>query len=383
MREFLLTGWVALLLCQNSLLSASPPDTVFYQFPTTVVTASRYRQPLRFTSENVAIITQDELSQLPAHNLLEGLNFTPGLSVRKNGGVGTRSPSSIQGSEPRHVTVLWNGIPLNDLAEGLADPVQIPLEQVGRVEIVKGPASSVWGSALGGVIQVFSPVLDREVGNKIRATGSYGKWGTHQESLGIQGGTGSKGYLLTASRTTTEGFRPRSGHDGIQLLGKAETGWGAGRLGTSYGYLDGKTEDFVQFGRAVWKQHAYTTRFGQVYYEGALHGELETRRHLFRVEREEEVRFLQVADGQVVQHGTRAEPIWGSSLQVIGAAMPYGGDQLSIPFEDGVPYPILYLSQDEDFLLLSHNDVSNQRSRPHGRETGMHGGNPDQLLGLL
>lgn len=128
------------------------------------------------------------------------MNFTPGLSVRKNGEVGARSSSSIQGSEPRQVTVLWDGIPLNDLAEGLADPVQIPLEQVGRVEIVKGSASSVWGSALGGVVQVFSPALDPEAGCQIQATGSYGRWGTHQESVGLQGGIGSKGYLLTASR---------------------------------------------------------------------------------------------------------------------------------------------------------------------------------------
>lgn len=299
-------------------------DTARYQLPPTLVTANRYQQPLQYLSENASVLTQEELAQLPARNLLEGLNFIPGLAVVKNGGLGSRDQLSIQGSEARHVTVVLDGIPLNDLAEGMADPVQIPLEQVGRVEIIKGPASASWGSALGGVIQILSPALDPAQQTQMRAAASYGKWGTHQESLNLHGGTSGIGYLLAAGRTSTDGFRPKSAHDGRHFLGKAEKSWpGDRRLGLSWGYLDGDTEDFEQFGQPIWKNHEYTTRYGQVYYKGNWRDRVETHLQVFGVNRKEKVRFLQIADDQMALSGTRDEPIWGSSLQT-SFSSPYG-----------------------------------------------------------
>lgn len=299
-------------------------DTARYQLPPTLVTANRYQQPLQYVSENASVLTQEEVAQLPAHNLLEGLNFTPGLAVVKNGGLGSREQLSIQGSEARHVTVVLDGIPLNDLAEGMADPVQIPLEQVGRVEIIKGPASAAWGSALGGVIQVLSPALDPAQHTQVRAATSYEKWNTHQENLHLQGGVSGIGYMLGTGRTSTDGFRPKSAHDGRHFIGKAEKSWpGKGRLGLSWGYLDGDTEDFEQFGQPMWKEHEYTTQYGQFYYQGSLRKKVETRLQVFGVSRKEEVRFLQTADDQVLLEVMRDEPVYGSSLQT-SLSSPYG-----------------------------------------------------------
>jgi vitamin B12 transporter len=299
-------------------------DTARYQLPPTLVTANRYQQPLQFVSENASVLTQAELAALPAHNLLESLNFLPGLTVVKNGGLGSRDQLSIQGSEARHVTLVLDGIPLNDLAEGMADPVQIPLEQVGQVEIVRGPASAAWGSALGGVVQVLSPALAPAQPTQVRAAASYGKWRTHQENLSLQGGAKGIGYLLAGGQTSTDGFRPRSAHNGHHFIGKAKRSWpGNGRLGLSWGYLDGETEDFEQFGQPLWKEHEYTTRYGQVYYQGSWHDQVETRVQVFSISRQEEVRLLQLENDQVVWGGTRDEPFWGGALQALFSS-PYG-----------------------------------------------------------
>lgn len=304
--------------------NTSSTDTLQYQVPPTIITATRYQQPLQHTAENVSIITQEELARLPAHNLLEGLNFIPGLVVQKNGGVGTREQISIQGAEARQVTVLFDGLSLNNISEGDADLAPLPLEQVGRVEILKGPASSAWGSALGGVIQVLSPDLDPGQPAQIRTGASYGRWGTHQEQLSLLGGGKALGYLLAASHLSTEGFRPKSAHDGYQLFGKVETPWNQGHLGTSCGNLDGDTEDFVQFGPPLWKRHEYTTRYAQLYYRGPLYREWGTQFQVFGIGRDLKVQFLSLEDDQVAQQGDFTEPAWGSMWQVTGPSTAYG-----------------------------------------------------------
>jgi vitamin B12 transporter len=319
--------WLGLLLCGypgRVVGDTTAVDTAWYQLPPTIITAHRYQQSLQSVPENTATVTQEHLRHTPAHNLLEGLNFTPGLIVRKTGGVGTREQVSIQGSEPRQVAILFDGIPLNTISEGDADLAPFPIEQVGRVEIVKGPASSAWGSTLGGVIQVLSPELVPGQPTRYRAGLSYGRWGTHQEQFSLQGGGKSLGYLLAASHLSTEGFRPRSAHDGYQVFAKAERPWSQGRLGVSVGTLEGETEDFVQFGQPLWKQHEYTTRYGQLYYQGPVFESWDARLQVFGISRDLEVRFWGLEDDQLVSQVAFDEPAWGSALQLAGPATAYG-----------------------------------------------------------
>ncbi len=309
---------------QVDTVASTQVDTAVYQMTPTIVTSSRYRQPLQQISDNVTVITTDQLDQAPVHNLLEGLHFTPGFVVRKNGGFGTRELVSIQGSEPRHVTFLLDGIPFNNVSSSLADPVRISLGQTERVEIVKGPASTAWGSALGGVVQVLSPVLEPDQKRQIRVATSYARWNTHQEHASLLGGVGGVGYMVSVDLSATDGFRPKGAHDGTQIFAKAERKWGQGRLGLSYGQADGETEDFEQFGRSAWKKHEYTTRYGQFYYRGSPRLGWETHLQFFGVDHDEEVFILGMEDDQVLQRAVFDEPVWGSGFQLVGPVTSYG-----------------------------------------------------------
>ena len=174
-------------------LARSEEEKPAYRMDEIVVTARRYEARRDRTAENISVLTKEDLESIPAHNVLEMLNFTPCLSVQKNGGIDAVVYPSIQGSEPRHVLVLLDGVPMNTLAEGLGSLEQIGLENVDRIEIIKEAASSAWGASLGGVINIIS----RPVGHKRtpsgQVSGGYGSWSTHQENFSIQGGVGRPG----------------------------------------------------------------------------------------------------------------------------------------------------------------------------------------------
>ena len=200
--------------------------------------------------------------------------------------------------------------------------VQVPLEQVGRIEIVKGPASSVWGSALGGVVHLLSPELRLRESPLIEAYSSYGTWGTHQQRVRLAHSAGKTAYMLAFSRGSTDGFRPKSAHDGVQAYGKVETELSSGRLGLAYGHFDGETEDFIEFGYP--KRHEYTTKYGRAYYTGVVLTDAETRLQLYGVSRRDRVEYCDATSGQVLNAADFDEPNLGFSAQLTSAQNGYG-----------------------------------------------------------
>ena len=135
-------------------------------FDTGVPIASTPRSP-RPTSkiaENVTVITAREIAFLNAHTLAELLQTVPGIQLDKTG----RTPGmfefvTIQGANSQHLLVVVDGISQNEAGENMADLGAIPLQQIERVEIIKGGASAAWGQALGGVVDIItkSPNSDK------------------------------------------------------------------------------------------------------------------------------------------------------------------------------------------------------------------------------
>ena len=112
------------------------------------------------------------------------------------------------GSEQRHVTVLIDGIIQNNLDSNLADVGIIPVQMIERIEIVKGPASSVWGSALGGVINV---ITKNPVDSGLHGTTSvsYGTRNTEDYRAEISGKKGDLGLYLASRRHPFRRFKVR------------------------------------------------------------------------------------------------------------------------------------------------------------------------------
>src|SRR5512147_749875 len=112
-----------------------------------VVSATRSLTSISRVAENITVITASDIELMNAHTVAEVLNTVTGFGVELSGGPGLISAGFIQGSESRHVTVMIDGVVLNFLGSNQADLGMIPVKNLRKIELVKGPASSAWGSA--------------------------------------------------------------------------------------------------------------------------------------------------------------------------------------------------------------------------------------------
>jgi vitamin B12 transporter len=115
---------------------------------------------------------------------------------------------------------LIDGVSQNSLAEGVTDVGAIPVQNIERIEIVKGPASSSWGSSLGGVINIItkSPDDTRKAGGTLSA--SIGERNTGDYRGEVSGRVGSLGYYLSGGGLFSDGLRPHNSFHGGNMYTK-------------------------------------------------------------------------------------------------------------------------------------------------------------------
>lgn len=181
---------------------------MFYNEKDLVVSSTRHPKPISQVAENITVITAKEIEAMNAHTVAEILNRIPGVFLNFSQEYGANSKITIQGSEDRQVLFLIDGIvPWNFISEGSAETNSIPVGIIERIEIIKGPASSAWGSSLGGVVNI----LTKPTGNAEKPTGSvrasYGKKNTQDYRAGVSGKVKSVGYYLFAGRQESDGLR--------------------------------------------------------------------------------------------------------------------------------------------------------------------------------
>lgn len=179
----------------------SDPPTL----PPVQVTASRVAQQADDALAAVSVITREQIERSQTQSLPELLRATPGLGVTGNGGPGKLAPIFLRGTNSDHVLVLIDGVRIGSATLGTAALQDIPLAQIDRVEVVRGPRSSLYGSeAIGGVIQIFT----RRGGGPLRFDASLGAGsaGTYASSVGWSGGAGAGWYALSMNSLNTNGF---------------------------------------------------------------------------------------------------------------------------------------------------------------------------------
>ncbi|MRR34038.1 TonB-dependent receptor [bacterium] len=195
---------------------------LFYNENDLVVTATRSEKPISQVAENITIITSDEIQAVNAHTVADVLNNVTGLQLSNSIGPGSGANIHVQGSASRHVLVMIDGVVQNNLGDGYPDVGAMRVQQVERIEIVKGPASSSWGSSLGGVINVItkSPDDSREFGGAVSA--SIGERSTGDYRGEVSGTTGSLGYYLAGGGLLTDGLQPNSALSSGNVYAKLE-----------------------------------------------------------------------------------------------------------------------------------------------------------------
>lgn len=176
---------------------------------TLVVTASRIESRADELLSDVTVIGRDELAASGASSLVDVLGRQPGIQYSQSGGIGKNASIYMRGSNFGHVLVLVDGVRTGSATLGEANLPALPIEQIERIEILRGPASALYGSdAIGGVIQIFTR---QGAGQGVRPSVYAGVGSDHLRRAGaaVSGGVGEWAYRLGAGYVEVDGFSAR------------------------------------------------------------------------------------------------------------------------------------------------------------------------------
>ncbi|WP_337240672.1 TonB-dependent vitamin B12 receptor BtuB [Proteus faecis] len=188
------------------------------------VTANRFQEPSSSILAPITVVEREQIDRWQSNSVIDVLRRMPGIDVGQNGGIGQQSSIFVRGTNSNHVLILVDGVRLNQAnVSGSSDISQIPLSLVQRIEYIRGPRSSVYGSdAIGGVINILTE--RKTEGGTLNATmGSHGYQeydGSIKQKVGDRTtltAAGSylytKGYDVEANGNT--GGHPQPDRDGF------------------------------------------------------------------------------------------------------------------------------------------------------------------------
>jgi vitamin B12 transporter len=167
-----------------------------------VVTATRTSETADETLAAVSVITRSQIEQSQAQTIEDLLRGEAGLDVVRSGGPLQQTSVFMRGTNSDHVLVMIDGVRANSATTGAFAWERLNLDQIERIEIVRGSRSSVYGSdAIGGVIQIFTRRSDK---TSVRA--EAGSFGTNGLSATTRLGSTEKWLSLSASNRRADGF---------------------------------------------------------------------------------------------------------------------------------------------------------------------------------
>ena len=207
------------------------------------ITATRTETLRSQIGSSISVITEEQIRSSGQTTLLGVLRSAgvPGIDFAQNGNPGSVTSGFIRGANSSHTKVMMDGIPINDPSSPTRnfDFGSFSLDNVERVEIIRGPQSTLFGSdAIGGVVNI---ITKRGKGPaQFRSTSMGGTFGTWQQSLGVSGGTDKYYYSLSGSYLQSDGFSAADKRNG----NREHDGFKNGNLGFRGGYIFNEYVDF-------------------------------------------------------------------------------------------------------------------------------------------
>ena len=175
-----------------------------------IVSASKDEQRLEDVISPAIIINESEIVESGFRSLSDLLHSLGGINVSQNGGVGQLTSIFMQGSNSNHVLVLVDGVAINDLATGISAIQNIPISLIEKIEIVKSPRATLYGSnAVGGVVSVFTKKKSEREDYSVM----LGSDQTKEISLSKVVHNDSNHYGFSATFFDTDGFPTKVGSD--------------------------------------------------------------------------------------------------------------------------------------------------------------------------
>lgn len=193
---------LAAILCAVTPLACATEENAPLEI--TIVTGTRFSQALNQTLSHATVITAQEIQDSQAVDVSSLLKNLAGVELYQSGGIGKLSSLFLRGSNSSHVLVLLDGVRINSATSGTTAIDQLMLDQVERIEVVRGNVSSLYGSeAIGGVIQIFTK---RGLGDPaFNVSSGVGTHKTQRLAAGFGGEVGKTAFNVQASKYKTDG----------------------------------------------------------------------------------------------------------------------------------------------------------------------------------
>ena len=174
-----------------------------------VVTSNKYARKQSETGKIITVITKQVIEKNQGKSIGELLNTVAGTTIiGANNNLGTNNTASIRGASAGNTLILLDGIPLTDpsVNNNYFDLNYFPIDQIERIEILKGGHSTLYGSdAVAGVINIISK---KALGDKININGSLtgGSYNTFKQTIGLSRTTGNHDYSVNYTHLSSKGF---------------------------------------------------------------------------------------------------------------------------------------------------------------------------------
>jgi len=185
-----------------------------------VVTASREAEPAGVALANITVITREDIAAKQPRSVLDLLRGQAGVDVTRTGGLGSATSVFVRGAESDQVLVLVDGVRASSATAGTFAFQHLNPAQIERIEIVRGPRSTLYGSdAIGGVIQIFTRKLNGP--NVVVEAGSYD---TYRAQAGYGGGDRVR-YSVNGAYVDSDGFSASNPEAGRSVFDPDDDGY--------------------------------------------------------------------------------------------------------------------------------------------------------------
>ena len=230
MLKFLLRGLFFLFFSFN-LFGQNTKDTIT-NLQEIVIKSQRIDLPFSKNSHTIYVLKAKEIAAMPVKSLEELLQNIQGLDVRRRGVVGTQADLYIRGGNFNQSLLLIDGIPMNDLQTGHHTMnAMIALENIERIEIIKGAASRIYGeNAMNGAINI---ITKNPIENNTKISVQFASFETYGVNISSQQVKDSVGILFQINRLQSQGYRFNTDFENMNSFFKVK--WKNYELITSYG----------------------------------------------------------------------------------------------------------------------------------------------------
>ena len=165
----------------------------------------------RIGADQGKVNASEALAAVPGISVSNRQNYAQDLQISSRG-FGARSAFGVRG-----IRLVSDGIPAS-MPDGQGQAATFNLDRAERIEVMRGPLSSIYGNHAGGVIQMFTP--DGKGAPSVEGSFSGGSYGTWKADISAQGEVGGLGYVIDASRFSTDGYRDHSSAERDQTMAK-------------------------------------------------------------------------------------------------------------------------------------------------------------------